>query len=71
MLRELKANEDEYYFEILHDTFPSDPGKGAIIVTDEINKISLPKSMIRICWKRGRDIGVIIPDWLARDRGII
>lgn len=71
MLQELNKNDDEYYFEILHDTFPEDSVKGAVIVTDGVDKISLPKSMVKINWVKGRDASITMPDWLAKDRGII
>lgn len=71
MLQGLKTNEDEYYFELLNDTFPDDPAKGAVIVTDGVHKISLPKSMIKINRMKGRDVSIVIPDWLAEDRNII
>jgi hypothetical protein len=70
-MKELKSDEDEYYFEILYDTMPDDPANGAIRVFDGISKCLLPKSEIKIEQLKGRDAKITIPEWLAKDRGII
>jgi len=68
---EIGSNEDEYYFEIIHETYPGESNQGAIIVTDGINKESLPKSQVRFEMINSRDAKVIVPNWLAKDRGLI
>lgn len=70
-MEQVSYNEDEYYFELIRETHPGDPSKGALIVTDGINKESLPKSQIKWSKIKGRDIKIIVPDWLAKDRGFI
>jgi len=70
-MQQVGVNEDEYYFELIKETHYGNPNKGALIVTDGVNKESLPKSQIRWSKIKGRDIKIIIPDWLAKDRGII
>lgn len=67
---EIGKDEDEYYFEILHETYPGKPKQGAIIVTDGTNKEALPKSQVRFKMVNGRDARIIVPNWLAKDRGI-
>ncbi len=51
-----------------------DPRHKAILFTDGTNKFWLPRAVVKLepdCAGEGDDVNVIMPEWLAHDRGLI
>jgi hypothetical protein len=48
-----------------------DESERSWFVFDGVEKIQIPKSQAKLRRVRGDDYEITIPEWLARDRGII
>ena len=55
----------EFYFEIEHET------EKAYLVSDGENKIWLPKSQVEVIKELKEGAEFEIPEWLAKDKGLV
>jgi len=61
----VNKNEEEYTMDLLLER------EHAVLVSDGDDEYWLPKSQIEIKKISGESVIVTIPDWLAKDKGII